>query len=246
MHRHYVTSETLAKGRVELSHAESRHFAGVLRLREGDRVQLFDGLGGAAEFDIASVARGEVALERVGEVVVHPRPRCRLTLAACISKGARMDWTVEKAVELGASVILPVASERSVVRIAPGEEEEKRARWVRVAIDAARQCDAVWLPEIAPPMPFPEALARIAAEGPVIAGALQPDAVPLRDALAKMRQFPPPEAAAWCVGPEGDFSPAEYDALRAAGAVFVSLGDLVLRTETAAMYGLCVLGSEWL
>lgn len=246
MHRHYVTTETLARDRIELSHAESRHFAGVLRLREGDHVQLFDGRGAVAECAIASVVRGAVTLERVGEATVHPRPRCRLTLAACISKGARMDWTIEKAVELGASAILPVASERSVVRIAPGEEEEKRGRWVRVAIDAARQCDAVWLPEIAPPLPFPDALARISAEGPVIAGALQPDAVPLRDALAKMRRSPAPAAAAWCVGPEGDFSHAEYDALRAAGAIFVSLGDLVLRTETAAMYGLCVLGSEWL
>ena len=252
MHRHLVPPETLLERRVALDRANSRHFLNVLRLGRGDEVELFDGRGATARFVIADASRGCVALERKGDVVRHPRPECRLVLGACISKGRRMDWTVEKAVELGAAEIIPIASRFSVVRLDEEGGAEKRERWTRVAIDAARQCSAVYLPEIAEPMPLDAALRRMAPDGTggktaLFAGALQPDAVPFRDAIAALRASNRPvRAAGWLVGPEGDFSPDEYDELRAAGVSFVSLGDLVLRTETAAIYGLCVLGAEFL
>ena len=164
-----------------------------------------------------------------------------------------MEWTIEKAVELGAAEIIPIASRFSVVRLDDEGGAEKRERWMRIAIDAARQCSAVYLPEITEPMPLDAALRRLAPAGStenataLFAGALQPDAIPFRDALAALRASGRAiRSAAWLVGPEGDFSPDEYDALRAAGVAFVSLGDLVLRTETAAIYGLCVLGAEFL
>ena len=247
MHRHYVTPEILQESRVELSRADSRHFTTVLRLKEGDQVQLFDGCGCDGVFTIVSSSKNELMLERTGELVHHNPPRCKITLGACISKGARMDWTVEKAVELGASEILPIASEFSVVRIGGKKDaESKRARWIRIAIDAARQSDAAFLPNITPPLPLDEALQHIADCRTIIAGALQPDARPMRDVLAELRAKPAPEKVAWMTGPEGDFSPREYQTLRDAGVLFVNLGDQILRAETAAMYGLCVLGSEWL
>ncbi len=252
MHRHFVPAETLRSARVTLDHANSRHFFNVLRLGRGDEVELFDGRGATARYVIADVLRGGVTLERRGDVVRHPRPACRLILGACISKGRRMEWTVEKAVELGVSEIIPIASRFSVVRLDDEGGAEKRERWLRIAIDAARQCGAVHLPEITEPMTLDAALRRLASSGDVaqtalFVGALQPDAVPFRDALAALRASGRDiRSAAWLVGPEGDFSPDEYGALRAAGVDFVSLGDLVLRTETAAVYGLCVLGAEFL
>ena len=253
MHRHFVPAGTLEAARVALDHANSRHFLNVLRLGRGDEVELFDGQGATARYVIADAARGGVSLERRGEVVRHPRPACRLVLGACISKGKRMEWTIEKAVELGAAEIIPIASRFSVVRLDDEGGAEKRERWMRIAIDAARQCSAVHLPEITEPMPLDAALRRLAPAGStenataLFAGALQPDAIPFRDALAALRASGRAiRSAAWLVGPEGDFSPDEYDALRAAGVAFVSLGDLVLRTETAAIYGLCVLGAEFL
>ena len=253
MHRHFVPAATLREGRVALDHAQSRHFLNVLRLGRGDEVELFDGEGGTARYVIAEAARGGVTLERLGDVVRHPRPPCRLVLGACISKGRRMEWTIEKAVELGVSEIIPIASRFSVVRLDDEGGAEKRDRWMRIAIDAARQCSAVYLPEITEPMPLDAALRGLApASRPedsaaLFAGALQPDAIPFRDALAALRAAGRVvHSAAWLVGPEGDFSPDEYDALRAAGVAFVSLGDLILRTETAAIYGLCVLGAEYL
>lgn len=255
MHRHRVSAEELGRARIPLDRAAARHFVNVLRLRAGDEVELFDGCGAAATFRLeqdaaqpadapAPARRAGLVLARVGEVRRQAARGCRLVLGACVSKGRRMDWTVEKAVELGVAEIVPILSTNCVVKV--GDDEAKRERWERVATDAARQCGADFVPEIAAPLPFDEALARLAAECRLYAGALTPDAILLRDALARDRAQPPPAAVAWLVGPEGDFSPAEYEALRHAGAALVSLGPLVLRTETAALYGLCVLGSEWL
>ena len=250
MHRHCVTTEELGKERVALDRAASRHFLGVLRLRPGDEVELFDGCGASATFRLtAPGGEGSAAafLNRVGAVRHQAARACRLVLGACVSKGKRMDWTVEKAVELGAAEIVPILSKNSVVKVeGAADAEEKRLRWERVATDAARQCGADFVPAIDPPQSFDAALGRLAASCRLYAGALTPDAEPLRDALARDRRQPPPGAVAWLVGPEGDFSPEEYEALRAAGASLVSLGRLVLRTETAAIYGLCVFGSEWL
>lgn len=247
MHRHYVSTETLKMTQITLDHANSRHFLNVLRLRKGDEVQLFDGCGNEADCVIADASRGCVTLKRQGDLIVHPRPSCKLILGACISKGKRMEWTVEKAVELGATEIIPIASDYSVVRLEKDDHENKRERWLRIAIDAARQCSAVYLPEITEPMPLKDTLHRIAVSGSIaFAGALQPDSIPFRDSIEALRSEQKQiSSVTWLVGPEGDFSPDEYNAMRSAGVRFVSLGDLILRTETAAIYGLCVLGANF-
>ncbi|MBQ7722198.1 MAG: 16S rRNA (uracil(1498)-N(3))-methyltransferase [Kiritimatiellae bacterium] len=248
MHRHLVTTDAISAGRITLDRSEARHFATVLRLGAGDDVELFDGKGSTARFRIVASERSSMTLERQGDARLTPPPQCRLILGACISKGKRMDWTIEKAVELGAAEIIPIASRFSVVRVA--DDEAKRERWERIAIDAARQSSAAYLPEITEPMSFDDAMARIDDGDPgtaIFAGALQPDAIPLRDAIAARRALPcPVRRAAWLVGPEGDFSPEEYAEMRRRSFNFVSLGDTVLRTETAAIYGLCVLGAEYL
>lgn len=248
MHRYYATTETLSGERATFGRAEARHLATVLRLSKGDRVEFFDGKGARAQFEITGLDRTSVTFARVGEVETLPPPPCRLVLGACISKGKRMEWTIEKAVELGASEIMPIASRNSVVRIS--DDDAKRERWMRIAIDAARQCSAAYLPDIPDPLTFGEAMERIdnGDDGNAIfAGALQPDSIPLRDAVAARRAIPHPVTrAVWIVGPEGDFSPDEYSEMRRRGFAFTSLGNLVLRTETAAIYGLCVLGAEYL
>lgn len=259
MHRQYATTEEVRAGTVALTREAGRHLVTVLRLGVGDEVELFDGRGASAVFALAadgavSDARsllrdGRLRLERRGEVKVSAAPACRLVLGACVSKGKRMDWTVEKAVELGASEIIPIISENCVVAFDDDKAcAEHRERWERIAIDAARQCSSPFVPEIRTPECFAGAVAALAKSGAEIyAGGLVPDAVPFRAALDARRAAckEPPERVAWLVGPEGDFSSLEYEALRAVGARLVSLGDLVLRTETAAIYGLCVLGCEW-
>lgn len=244
MHRCLITTDLLLADVCSLGRDEARHLQTVLRVKPGDRITLFDGHGRTRLAAVAATDRRGIELRPEGPPQTHPRADCSLVLFACISKGKRMDWTVEKAVELGVSRIVPVISDRTIVRLDADESDAKADRWMRVAEEAARQCGAVWLPEIAQPITLRACLPLLAEASPVFVAALTPAARPLRDALAA---FPsPPPQTGWFVGPEGDFTPAELDALLAAQAIPVSLGCNVLRAETACLYGLCALNCAWL
>lgn len=248
MHRQFVTPAQLLQPELVLDRVVARHLQSVLRLTTGDTLELFDGAGRTVRARIAGADRQGLQLVHDAVPLLHPPPACILTLVVCISKGWRMDWTVEKAVELGVSHLLPVISARTIVRLDDDEAAaDKVARWQRVALDAARQCGAVWLPQIVAPRPLAAALAERRAErsAPLLVAALTPAARPLRDVLAEFAAAPP-TAASWIVGPEGDFTSAEHDLLLAAGALPVSLGSRVLRAETAALYGLCALNCAWI
>jgi 16S rRNA (uracil1498-N3)-methyltransferase len=266
MHRHLVKTEALLADTCVLGKEEARHLQTVLRVKPGDKVQLFDGHGhtrlamisippyfmkcGGMEAE-AKASRNQLYLEYMEDVVTHSKPACALTLFACVSKGKHMDWTIEKAVELGVARIVPVVSARTIVRIESEDRDAKADRWMRIAEEATRQCGSAWLPEILLPCSFKESLALVKATTPTFVAALMPEANPLREHLPC-----PPEPysqrrlstvqAGWFVGPEGDFTPEELAQLLGAGAIPVSLGKNVLRTETACLYGLCVLNSVWL
>jgi len=244
MHRCLVKTEELLADALTLGRDEARHLQTVLRVKPGERVTLFDGQGHTRQAVITSAEKRGLSLETEKPPQSHPRPACAVTLFACVSKGKRMDWTVEKAVELGVTRIVPVISDRTIVRLDADDGDAKTDRWLRVAEEAARQCGAAWLPEIAHPVPFKDCLAVVRQTAPVYVAALTPTAEPLRVALAAHPE-PPPQAG-WFVGPEGDFTSAELDALLGAGAVPVSLGQQILRAETACLYGLCVLNCAWL
>jgi 16S rRNA (uracil1498-N3)-methyltransferase len=244
MHRCHIHHDRLLSDAVALDRDESRHLKTVLRLREGDPLELFDGSGLTRAAVVGSLAHNSMTLRPTAPARSHPPPRCALSLFACISKGRRMDWTVEKAVELSVARIVPVLSARTIVRLDAAERRDKAERWRRVALDAARQSACAWLPEIAVPVDFPAALALCQGCPPVFTAALDASAVPLRDALADFAA--PPAAAGWFTGPEGDFTPEELECLKRAGSRLVSLGPTTLRAETAAIYGLCALGCAWL
>lgn len=248
MHRHYLHTSRLNAGMVRLVHEEARHLQTVLRVREGDSIELFDGLGRTAVARVAVSARHVLELHVADQPISHAPPACALTLWTCVCKGKRMDWMVEKAVELGVSRIVPVISARTIVRVDDEDGEGKTERWMRVAIEAARQSGSAWLPEISAPIRLPDIVSSLRERSPVFLGALIPHARPMREALASFRApgMQPPAHAGWFVGPEGDFTPEEMTLLLDAGAIPVSLGKNILRAETAALWGLCVLGAEWL
>ena len=129
MHRCLVTTDALLADAVALEREEARHLQTVLRVRPGDRVALFDGRGRTRTAVVSDAQKHRLALAPEGPAVEHPRPRCALTLFACVSKGNRMDWTVEKAVELGVATVAPVLSERTVVRLDAEERPAKAERW---------------------------------------------------------------------------------------------------------------------
>ena len=234
MHRLLVSKETLRSSTAALPSAASRHLK-VLRPRPGEQIELFDGCGSTRVYTYSADG-----LTAAGEIVPMPSPATRLTLFACVTKGSRWDWTIEKAVELGVGRIVPVLSERCIVRLAASERAPKAERWRRIAEDAARQSDAVWLPEILPAVDFDEALDLAKTCRHTFAGALMtPPPPPLLTAV---------EAADgegdWglFVGPEGDFTPDELEALLKI-ATPVSFGPTILRAETAAIFGLSILAA---
>ena len=244
MHRCLVKTEELLADTCALGRDEARHLQTVLRVKPGEPVCLFDGQGRTRRAVISAAEKHGLSLAADAPVQEHPCHPCTITLFACVSKGNRMDWTVEKAVELGVGSIVPVISDRTVVRLDADDGIAKAARWSRVAEEAARQCGAAWLPTIIPPAPFKACLPLVTQTAPVFVAALSPAAKPLREALEAFAA--PPPLAGWFVGPEGDFTPAELDALLASGAIPVSLGQQVLRAETACLYGLCALNCAWL
>ena len=234
MHRLFVDTAELESDSPVLPKDAARHLK-VLRPKDGEAVELFDGRGRWR----ACVCSGG-RLEPSGPVSSAPRPT-PATLFACVTKGPRWDWTVEKATELGATRIVPVISDRTIVRVPHGEREAKRARWMRVAEDAARQSDAKWLPEVMAPVEFAASLPLVRETTCFVGALLKPPPRPLLEALLALRPAPSGHLALF-VGPEGDFTPGELSALCEI-ATPVSFGASVLRAETAAIYGLSVLRS---
>ncbi len=241
MHRLLVDSAALDMDCAVLSKDCAVHLK-VLRPKDGEGFELFDGQGSVRTYEWSAASRQLVAVRPSDRRAFEP-PQIRTTLFACITKGQRWDWTLQKATELGVSRIVPVVSERTIVRIAPGEEASKGERWRRICEEAARQSDAVWLPEVAAPMDFASAV-RTASRTACFAGALtMPPPEPLAKALAHAlaagdaaggREF------SVFIGPEGDFTPVELEELLAV-ATPTSFGPTILRAETAAIYALSVL-----
>ena len=217
---------------------EARHASQVLRLKTGDEVTVFDGIGRRACAEIRSISRDRVVLE-LGEFLQSPPPLPAITLAQAIPKGKNMDLIVQKSAELGIAAIQPLVTRFTVVQ--PGEG--KSEKWRRNALEACKQCGQDTLPEIAEPIAFDRWIQKQAGTpGLKIIASLTSGAVSLRKIL---KDHPSTTRATLLVGPEGDFSPAETAAALVAGFIPISLGSIILRVETATFFGLSVLRYEF-
>lgn len=238
MHRLLVESHELSQESPALSR-DALHHLKVLRPKDGEEIELFDGKGSLRRYLFDAAARGLRAAP--GQTIrTVGQSNKSLTLFACVTKGSRWDWTIEKATELGVTRIVPVISDRTIVRIPKAERAAKRERWQRIAEDAARQSDAVWLPEIAEAVDFADTLPLVKACTCFVGALTDPPPRPLLEAVRA--SDPLPSDLAVYVGPEGDFTPDELRALLAC-ATPVSFGPTVLRAETAALFGVAVLAS---
>ena len=240
MHRLLVTTDVLG-GDVAVLSKDTAHHLKVLRPKPGEPVELFDGVGRSRVFRCGASASSPLAAD--GAISVSPKPEFELTLFACVTKGSRWDWTVEKAVELGVTRIVPVISDRCIVRIDRSERVAKRDRWQRIAEDAARQSDAKWLPEICEAVDFAESLGLVSGCACFVGALTDPPPEHLLSAVrkrlaedAQMRQY------GVYVGPEGDFTPAELQSLLEI-ATPTTFGPTILRAETAAIFGVSVLSA---
>ncbi len=208
---------------------EARHAAKVLRMRAGDTVRLFDGVGASADGTLSAVTKRDVRVT-LGEVRYIDRQGRRVGLAFAVPKGKRLDWLLEKATELACTVLQPVRFERSVA----GEtafSDSKRERWMDRCIAACKQSGAAWLPELRDPVTLEEYLDECDATVRWL-GDPSASAKPM---AAVVREAPDDAAAAVLVGPEGGLTDDEVESARAAGFVPVRLGYTVLRVETACV-----------
>lgn len=236
MARFHLPPESWQTG--SLTGDEARHLAQVLRIKPGETIAVFDGRGRRAEAEVLTVSRDHVSL-RIGDPLTPPPPLPAITLAQAIPKGKNMDLIVQKSVELGIAAIQPLVTRNTVVQ--PGEG--KSDKWRRNALEACKQCGQDTLPGIADPLPFDHWLSSLPDNsGLKIIASLAPGAKPLRETL---RQYPGTSSATLLVGPEGDFTPGEISAAIAAGFLPVSLGDIVLRVETATLFCLSALRYEF-
>ena len=236
--RLFVPAERLGGTRLTLTGPEHRHIGLVLRARPGDALTLFDGAGGEVEAEVIRVERTETELA-LGARRVVAGPAVALTLLCAVPRGPRMDFLVQKTSELGVARIVPVVTERSVAR--PEAEAGKRARWEKIAREAARQCGRADLPIVDAPVALAQAVSgsdlptrRLA----LFEGERQ---LSLRAALASTE----PAATAVLIGPEGGFAPAELAVARAAGFEAVGLGQRILRVETAAIVAVALLAAAY-
>jgi len=218
------------KDSISLSAEQLHYLRSVLRLQNGAEIEIFDGRGARR----AAVLEGDAL--RVSEPLPEvPARALDVVLVQALAKGEKMDLVVQKATELGASRIVPLASERAVVKLQPGAA--KLDRWRRIAQEAARQCGRADVPRIDEPCRLAEVLGMLR-DDPERRGLLL-------DAEEKSLRL---SAAArgvsrllLAVGPEGGFSPEERDQARRGGMLPVALGPLILRTETAGLAALAVL-----
>lgn len=233
MHRFLLPPEACRGDAVTLDEADSHHAARVLRLNPGDVVEVLDGAGTRLACRLTGVGKRAVTAA-VETRLTGPAEPFAVTLALALLKGRALDYAIQKATELGVRVIQPLAAERCVAHVAPADLSAKLAGWRATAAEACKQCGNPWLPEFRAPIPVVE-LPRTAGPGTLLVASLEPGGRRVADSLAGR-----PAAVTICLGPEGDFTPAEYAALRAAGALPVTLGPHVLRADTAAITALAL------
>lgn len=233
MTRLYVEAAIAPGAEVELDTEAAHHARTVLRLSAGDRIVLFDGRGGEYEAELVFVARAGVRARVGARAEVERESPLDLTLVQCVSRGERMDYTVQKAVELGVNRIVPVTSRRTVVRLDPARAAKRRQHWAGVVRHAAEQSGRTRVPELAEVTTFDAWLARPGAGRRLL---LDP-----RSELSLATAAQGARAMTLIAGPEGGFEPGEIEAAVAAGAEPVRLGPRTLRTETAAIAALAVL-----
>src|SRR5712671_684464 len=247
MHRFYVAPENWDPLGLALRGSEAHHARNVLRMQAGDKLVLFNGEGRELTAEITNVTVDEIRLRKLHESEMAPL-RCRIVLGQAIPKGKNMESIVQKAVEIGAAEISPIISDRTIVQVDPESAAQKQAKWQQITIEAAKQCGQNWLPRVHAPCRLGEFFAASATFDLHLVGSLQPGAQHLKGILAdyssEHRHLP--ESVLMLIGPEGDFTPAELALARRHECHPITLGPIILRVETAAIYCLSVLSYELL
>lgn len=232
-HTRLYVAEAIAEGQaIELSAEQARHVGRVLRAKPGDPLHLFNARDGEWRATVEAIGKSSLRVHIDSPLPVETESPLRIHLVQGVSRGDRMDFVVQKATELGVQRITPVLTDHGMVRLDAKRAAKRQAHWTGVAISATEQCGRIDPPAIDEPVSLNDWFGQ----------ALSLDAARL---ILDPRAATPISAidtgtAAVCllIGPEGGFSPREYDDARAAGFACVAMGPRILRTETAAIAAL--------
>jgi 16S rRNA (uracil1498-N3)-methyltransferase len=237
--RFYCAGDLSQGATRDLPEAAAHHAGRVLRLTVGDAVTVFNGAGGESDARILSIGKDHVSV-RVGAWRSREvEPSVRVVLLQGLSARERMDFTVQKAVELGAAEIFPIEMRRSVMRLAEERAARRVEHWQNLAVAACEQCGRNRVPDVHPVSALPDWLgAHSAAPG-------EQRLILSTSADRRLRDLPAPQALLLLAGPEGGFAPEELEMVQGCGFIAVRLGPRVLRTETAALAALAAIQALW-
>ncbi|MEG0880302.1 MAG: 16S rRNA (uracil(1498)-N(3))-methyltransferase [Janthinobacterium sp.] len=242
MPRFFCPQPLVAGTTIALPEAVAHHIQ-VVRLAPGDLITLFNGEGGEVQASLVAVAKRSVTAEIQAHVAREAELPYAVTLAQALPEASKMDWIIEKAIELGAAGIVPLAAQRCVVRLSAERAEKKLAHWQGIIVAASEQCGRNRLAQLAPLQDFNHwSRQQDLPNNNNKRIILTPRA---EQSLADWARHQPPQALTVMVGPEGGFSEAEEKAALAAGAIGLSMGPRILRTETAGLTALATLSALW-
>lgn len=241
-HRCFAEQSKWNTSKIELGPDETHYLLHVLRVNNNSKIKLFDGKGREAEGRVIIHGK-KVWIAEPSIVRIEQPPEIKLCLAIAVLKCNRMDFVIEKATELGVSTLVPFVSEHTIRR--PVNAQSITERWIKIALNATRQCDSVWLPEIYPIADYSSVVNCCKKVSSLfIVATLAYPGRPLHEVI-KQYQYKNRNDINKCItlmiGPEGDFSSAELTIALNNGAIPVSFGKRILRAETAALYGLSII-----
>ena len=238
MHRFFIPQ--LYNEEMTITGVDAKHIGKVLRMQPGDKLQIVSDDGVSALAEVASITESTVTVRCLEKLAESHEPAVKITLAQGLAKGEKMDFIIQKAVELGAYSIVPVAMEHSVVRLDGSKADKKVERWQKIAEAAAKQSKRDIIPQVQDVQTVKEMLANNDCKTKIIAYECE-DRMSLKTALREAGQM---EDLLLIIGPEGGISEGELEKAREAGAVPVSLGRRILRAETAGLVAMSAIFYE--
>lgn len=243
MSRFYVPKENVGKRSINIEGDEAHHILDVMRLCDGDKVVVFDGTGNeySGFLKQADLKKKKVVVEivRTERPALEKMPE--IVLAQSIPKKSKMDAIVEKATELGVSRVIPLLTDRTIVRPDAAGSLKKTERWRRISREAAKQCGRTDVPKVDKITRYADMISVLDDYDLVLMACLVDDTVSIKDAVSGIKSG----NILVLIGPEGDFTPEEIEMGRKGNCRFVTLGKRILKSDTAGLFMLSVLNYEF-